>query len=203
MSVSSIGGRGSVGASTGSAERVVCTGARSRLAAVGFFGYLVVGILFAVALVEVVRAFGSNIGPFALLGIGLAIAVAATWRGATVSVTVRPDGLTVRNRWRTVTVQFGDITEVEVHTPWAYVVVGMALSVWLTFHPGSGGVDLDLIDDPDDVGDTSGFDLLTIRRRGRRRRLRVLATLGMNIRRDEVQPVLDALSSHGHPLTES
>ena len=112
------------------------------------------------------------------------------WRGATVSAAVRPDGVSVRNRWRRVLVPFGEITAIEVRQSVTYGILGVGLSVWHLFGPSYQALDVDGL-----VGETH---LLMIGRRGHRRRLPLSATLGMARHPDEMAPFLEALAAHGH-----
>ena len=124
------------------------------------------------------------------LGIVLAFAVLAAWRGSTVSAIVRPTEVFVRNRWRSVTVPLGEIEAVETGASVPYTTINVVDYVRYQFSSDSA-MAADML---------NPSDLLKIRRRGHRRRLPVYATLGMGSYVDDMQPFLTALAAAGHAV---
>ncbi len=163
---------------------------RRVLAFVGFLGYLIPGALAMFAVGSIVDAAGVETSVAIRLAVFLAIPLLAAWRGATVSASVRPTDVVVRNRWRRVDVPLGEIEAVEVGTSAPYFLLALVLSVRDTFTSS----DVELVDDDDlDLP-----DMLKMRRRGRRRRLPMYATFGMAADSDAMRPFLDALAATGH-----
>lgn len=164
------------------------------LTAVGFLGYLIPGVLVALAVDRIVEAAGAEMPPAVQVGVGLAIPVIAAWRGATVSATVRPTDVVVRNRWRREVLPHGEIEAVQVGMSAPYFLLAFVLSVRDTFTSS----DDQMIDDDDmDLP-----EMLTIQRRGRRRWLPLYATFGMAADREAMQPFLDALAATGHEVVD-
>jgi len=174
--------------------RAESSSGKRMLTSIGTLGYLILGILVASAIHVVVEAAGATMPFWVGLGVGLAIPVVAAWRGATISATVRPTDVVVRNRWRTEVVMVGEIEAVEVGTSAPYILLTLAVMVRDLFSTS----DDDVIDDDDEELPK----LLKIRRRGRRWRLPVYATFAMSVDPAAMQPFLDALAGIGHEVVD-
>ncbi len=193
MSGALVGGGGVFGTRSIGDSAVVarCRLGRWQLGLVGFFGYIVPGLLVAIAVDHLVDAVGSETTLGIRLAIAAAVPVIAAWRGATVSAAVQRDAVRVRNRWRTVVVPFGEIEAVEVRSSALYGVLGFALSIYELFSTDYAAVR---------ASELTRSDLLAITRRGHRRRLPLYGTLGMARDLDAMQPFLAALAAAGHPV---
>lgn len=154
---------------------------------VGFFGYLIPGAVAALAVLNVIDALDIEPSRAVRLCIYLVLPVVAAWRGATVALTVRQDAVVVRNRWRTVTVPFGEIERIERGESMLYGPLQVITSIFMNVR-GYSAFDTDA---------ATSSDMLFVERRGHRRRLPAYATLGMAFHVEKVRPLIAALEAHG------
>jgi hypothetical protein len=170
--------------------RARCATAKWAIGIVGFFGYLFPAALVGLALGRLVDATGVPTTMLTRAVVLLAPLAVVVWRGARVTAAVRPDGLYIRNRWRSTLVPFGDIERIEAGTSIAYSLVGLVVSIRLI---GSGY----FAPQPEFLGNA---DMLLVTCRGRRLPRSVSATLGMAMHLEAMEPFLDALAAAGHPV---
>lgn len=182
-----IGSHGALPQPTGLQVSGRCPGARLRHATIGAFFYLPLAALVSARLVFDGADTHNRWGTMLLvMGAFLAVVVVA---GAVIDVHADGDGLHVRNRWRRATVRWSDIERVELRRSRAYWV----FDLWMLWNWWQ---------DPSVAGEPhfSQSRWLVVRRRGRRRRLPIGATLGIMTSADQVAPFVEELGRRGHAI---
>lgn len=152
---------------------------------------LLIGALFG-GLHALLRASGADGVPVVpTLVAGVVLLLVALGRGATMAVEIGDAGMWVRNRWRSVRLGWDEIEAVEVSTAVPYALVDIVHNTTVVADPY--GEERHLVD-------PSASDVLAIRRRGRRRRLKAYASLGVTTDQEALQRLVAALAARGHHL---